>query len=252
MLAGALEKAIMRVPSNGKRAAHILHRGNGEHREGYPCDLCAALAALAAIRSGPAHQNDFPVADHCASTNVDVPGAGGGTAVRSTSRPGPVASHFAQIAGQAINAKAAPVSDPPDPIASETALALCPFCGSGNRSLPVQRHGVTAYVHYTGGGEEIVCRASAVKMLEHGVQPVSDPPTAKGETPEPPGFAEGCECDSCCRLSELQVLFGLQDSCDTADEIAGTISTIYELMQEQIHKSWEAVVPVADPTETER
>lgn len=53
-----------------------------------------------------------------------------------------------------------------DPIASEAAAALCAFCEGGNRSLPVERHGVTAYVHYATAGEEIVCHASAVKVLE--------------------------------------------------------------------------------------
>ena len=63
--------------------------------------------------------------------------------------------------------------------------------------------------------------------------PRPDRPEPTGETPE---FTKGCECDSCCRLYELQVEFGLDvgNAYETADEIAGGIGTIRELMSEQI------------------
>lgn len=50
------------------------------------------------------------------------------------------------------------------------------------------------------------------------------------------GFAEGCECDSCCRLEELRILCGLPDG--SADEIAGNIKTIIEGQREALAEAW--------------
>ena len=58
------------------------------------------------------------------------------------------------------------------------------------------------------------------------------------ETQEAAEFSKGCECDGCCRLYELQVKFGLDigNAYETADEIAGGIGTIFDLMKERIEQ----------------